>query len=80
MAKPRAATPPMDYETALAELESIVAEMEAGQMSLDASLVAYRRGTELLTYCRQQLADAEQQVRVLENGMLAPFTPDTADE
>lgn len=80
MAKPRAATPPKDYESALAELEAIVADMEAGQLSLDASLAAYKRGAELLAYCRRQLADAEQQVSILENGRLAPFVPDETDE
>ena len=73
MAKSRAATPPKDYESALAELEAIVAQMESGQLPLDASLTAYKRGAELLQYCRQQLADAEQQVKVLENGTLRPF-------
>ena len=73
MAKSRAAAPPKDYESALAELEAIVAQMESGQLPLDASLTAYKRGAELLQYCRQQLADAEQQVKVLENGSLLPF-------
>jgi len=73
MAKSRAAAPPKDYESALAELETIVAEMESGQLPLEASLTAYKRGAELLQYCRQQLADAEQQVKILENGALRPF-------
>jgi len=73
MAKSRAATPPKDYESALAELEAIVSEMESGQLPLEASLAAYKRGAELLQYCRQQLADAEQQVKILENGALRPF-------
>ena len=72
MAKPRAAAP-KDYESALAELETIVGEMESGQLPLEASLTAYKRGAELLQYCRQQLADAEQQVKILENGALADF-------
>jgi exodeoxyribonuclease VII small subunit len=73
MAKSRAATPAKDYESALAELEAIVGEMESGQLPLEASLAAYKRGAELLQYCRQQLADAEQQVKILENGALQPF-------
>jgi exodeoxyribonuclease VII small subunit len=73
MAKSRATSPPKDYESALAELEAIVGEMESGQMPLEASLTAYKRGAELLQYCRQQLAGAEQQVKVLENGALADF-------
>jgi exodeoxyribonuclease VII small subunit len=73
MAKSRAAPPPKDYESALAELEAIVAEMESGQLPLEASLTAYKRGAELLQYCRQQLGDAEQQVKILESGTLLPF-------
>lgn len=73
MAKSRAALPPKDYESALAELETIVSEMESGQLPLEASLTAYKRGAELLHYCRQQLADAEQQVKILGNGALLPF-------
>lgn len=73
MAKSRAVTPPKDYESALVELEAIVAEMESGQLPLDASLTAYKRGAELLQYCRQRLTDAEQQVKILENGALQPF-------
>ena len=73
MAKSRAATPPQDYESALAEIEAIVSEMESGQLPLDASLAAYKRGAELLNYCRQQLADAEQQVKIMDNGTLSNF-------
>jgi exodeoxyribonuclease VII small subunit len=73
MAKSRAATPPKDYESALTELDIIVSEMEAGQLPLEASLSAYKRGAELLQYCRQQLVEAEQQVKILENGALVDF-------
>ena len=79
MAKARATTPPKDYESALAELESLIGEMESGQLPLEASLAAYKRGAELLQYCRQQLGEAEQQVRILENGMLQPFKTDASD-
>ncbi len=64
----------------MAELEAIVAEMESGQMPLEASLAAYKRGAELLQYCRQQLADAEQQVKILENDRLQPFRTEDIDE
>ena len=62
------------FETALAELEKIVASMEGGQMPLEESLAAYKRGTELLKLCQQQLQDAEQQVRILtESNQLENF-------
>ncbi|HCI51847.1 MAG TPA: exodeoxyribonuclease VII small subunit [Gallionella sp.] len=58
------------YESAMAELEEIVADMEAGKLSLEDSLTAYKRGAALLTFCRTRLEDAQQQVRVLEEGIL----------
>jgi exodeoxyribonuclease VII small subunit len=70
--------PPASFEAAMAELESIVASMETGDLSLAASLAAYRRGAELLQYCQSALKDAEQQVQVLERGVLQPFIADTA--
>ena len=66
----------LKFETALSELEKIVANMEAGNLSLEDSITAYRRGSELLKHCQQQLNDAEQKIQVLENGVLRDF--DTA--
>lgn len=63
------------FESALAELEKIVANMEAGQMPLEESLAAYRRGAELLKFCQSQLQNAEQQVRILEDNVLKSFGP-----
>jgi exodeoxyribonuclease VII small subunit len=60
----------LGYESAMVELEQIVADMEAGKLSLEDSLAAYKRGAELLTFCRSRLEDAQQQVRVLEEGVL----------
>jgi len=47
--------------------------MEAGKLSLEESLAAYQRGTELLKYCQRTLAAAEQQIQVLETGTLVAF-------
>lgn len=64
----------LDFESAMAELEKIVADMEAGKLSLEDSLAAYKRGAELLSFCRSRLEDAQQQVSVLENGVLKDFS------
>ena len=61
------------FEAALAELEQVVAEMEAGQLPLEDALAAYKRGAELLQQCRARLEDAQQQVRILEEGTLKNF-------
>ena len=63
----------LTFESALGELETIVARMEDGQLSLEQSLTAYKRGAELLKLCQTQLADAQQQVKVLEAGALKNF-------
>jgi exodeoxyribonuclease VII small subunit len=67
---------PASFEAALAELEDIVAKLEAGDLPLQASLAAYRRGAALLAFCQAQLKDAQQQVQVLEKGVLRPLEPD----
>jgi exodeoxyribonuclease VII small subunit len=64
------------FESALAELENIVATMEAGQLPLEQLLRAYKRGAELLQFCQQALQDAQQQVRILEAGSLLNFPSD----
>jgi exodeoxyribonuclease VII small subunit len=69
-------TQPKSFESALAELESLVSQMESGQLPLEQSLAAYKRGAELLQYCQKSLADVEQQVRLLNeaNNTLQPYT------
>jgi exodeoxyribonuclease VII small subunit len=67
---------PPSFEAALAELEALVATMEGGQLPLAQSLSAYKRGAELLAYCQAALKDAQQQVDVLESGVLKAFKPE----
>ena len=64
---------PASYVMALSELESLVASREGGQLPLEGLLASYRRGTELLQYCRSRLEAVEQQVKVLEDGQLRPW-------
>ncbi|WP_199027793.1 exodeoxyribonuclease VII small subunit [Ralstonia sp. ASV6] len=74
-ASPSAA--PASYEAAMAELETLVASMESGELPLEASLAAYRRGAELVKYCQQVLERVEQQVRVLDGDALKPLADDS---
>ena len=64
---------PQTFEAALAELETIVATMEDGRLPLAEALAAYKRGAELLQYCQAALKDAQQQVQILERGVLKVF-------
>ncbi len=69
------ATPaPETYEQAVAELDRLVQQMEGGQLPLDQLLDGYRRGAELLAFCRTRLQAVEAQVRLLEDGQLRPWS------
>jgi exodeoxyribonuclease VII small subunit len=65
---------PERYEDALAELERLVQAMESGQMPLDGLLDHYRRGAQLLAFCRERLQAVEAQVKVLEDGQLKEWS------
>ncbi|MYN13811.1 exodeoxyribonuclease VII small subunit [Pusillimonas sp. TS35] len=76
---------PQDFETALAQLEALVGQMESGALPLDQSIAAYEKGVELARICQRRLDLAEQQVKVLQGNLLKPYTSsaeadDTADE
>lgn len=71
-----AKAPPKTFETALEELERLVADLEGGKLPLADSLSAYKRGAELLKYAQGELALVEQQVKVLEGDVLKPFALD----
>ncbi len=70
---------PQDFETALAELEALVGAMESGSQPLEESLAAYRRGVDLSRICQERLAQAEQQVKVLEGELLRPLDSGAID-
>jgi exodeoxyribonuclease VII small subunit len=71
---------PVGFEQALAELETIVAQMESGELTLEQSLAAYKRGAALLQYCQSALKDAQQQVKLLESGVLQDFRAADSDD
>ena len=69
-AKPEPTDLPARYEDALAELDRLVLAMEGNQLPLEGLLDNYRRGAQLLAFCRDRLQAVEDQVKVLEDGQL----------
>jgi len=53
------------FESSLARLESLVEQMESGELSLDESLKLFEEGIKLTRECQQALTDAEQKVNLL---------------
>ena len=74
----------LTFERALDELEKLVGRMEGGELSLEESLSAHKRGLELARFCQDRLESAQQQVRVLEGEVLktlsAAQSPDASDD
>jgi len=56
---------PPDFETALEELETLVEQMEAGEITLEESLQHFERGILLTRTCQEALKAAEQKVEIL---------------
>lgn len=71
----------LDFEAALAELESLVTSMESGELGLEASLKAFERGVALTRHCQSALKNAELKVKVLtEANTLEDLDVDTLDD
>ena len=66
-----------DFESALAELETIVKTLEDGQLPLEQSLERFERGIALSRYCHARLEDAEHRIELLtERGQTRPAPAD----
>ena len=78
MARKKAA----DFETSLAELQTLVERLESGELSLEDSLGAFEQGIRLTRDCQASLAQAEQKVQQLleRDGELQEVPFDTHDQ
>ena len=75
-AVPAPQSEPASYEAALEELEQLVARIESGQLPLEQMLAGYQRGAVLLNFCRARLEAVQDQIKVLDEGALQPWTQD----
>ena len=68
-----------DFESALAELETIVKTLEQGDLTLEQSLERFERGITLSRFCHTRLEHAERRVELLtEQGEVRPAPPEIA--
>ena len=69
-----------DFEKSLEELEALVEQLESGELSLDQSLLQFKRGVELTRHCQSVLEQAQQTVEKLldpqDEGSAVPFAND----
>lgn len=55
----------VDFEASLAALETLVEELEGGELPLEKALAAFEQGIKLTRECQQALTEAEQKVTLL---------------
>lgn len=68
--------PPIAFETALAELDNLVGQLEQGELPLEEALQRFERGVNLVRVCQTALRLAEQKVeQVLEHNGDAEILP-----
>lgn len=74
--------PVASFEAGLQELESIVKQMESGELPLERALELFEKGMQLSESCRKQLQEAETRVEILvrkgDKVQPEPFRPDKA--
>jgi len=62
-----------DFESAIAELETIVKTLEEGDLALEKSLALFERGVQLSRFCHAKLEEAERRVEIVnERGEIKP--------
>ena len=62
-----------DFESAIAELDSIVKKMEEGDQTLEKSMELYGRGVQLSRFCHSKLEEAEARIEILtDRGEVKP--------
>lgn len=73
---------PIDFESSLSELETLVSKMEAGNLTLEESLAAFETGIKLTRECQAELSRAEQRVKKLveEDGRLESLDFEETDD
>lgn len=52
----------MTFESALAELETVVRQLEGGQIKLDEAVAVYERGVQLKKFCEDKLKAAQSKI------------------
>ncbi len=62
----------MSFETALRELEVIVARLEQGEVDLEDSIALYERGQALKNHCESKLKSAESRLEKIIQGVAGP--------
>lgn len=64
-ARKKASEQDLEFETALAEVQQVVHELEDGELDLTQSLARYEQGIAMLRHCHDMLKQAEAKIALL---------------
>lgn len=56
----------MTFEKALSELETVIGQLEQGELSLEQSIQVYEQGVKLTAFCNKELKDAKLKIEELQ--------------
>ncbi len=72
-------TKPIPFEASIQELETIVMQLEKGELSLEESLAQFEKGITLVRACQEKLNQVEQRIEYISN-LHTPPNSDHLDE
>lgn len=70
---------PASFEDAMQQLQTLVSQLEDGQLPLEKAIESYKIGTELITYCSKQLEKAQEQISQYDGSLKAIDLPQLKD-
>ena len=65
---------PESFEQAIAELESMVNEIENDEVKLEVALEKYQKGIALVKFCQDKLVEVEQKIKILDGDTLKDYS------
>jgi exodeoxyribonuclease VII small subunit len=62
----------VDFESAMARLQEVTAQLESGDAKLEEAIQLYTEGLEIVKFCDEKLSEAEKKIKLIneQNGQL----------
>lgn len=64
----------LSFEKAMEQLDDALKALSAGDLPLEEAIRQYQTGIDMVRICQQKLSQAQQKIKILQDGMEVPFT------
>lgn len=64
----------LSFEAAISQLDSALSTLSQGELPLEEAIAQYKVGLDMVRICQTKLTQAENEIKILQNGMEQPFT------